>query len=99
MNFEEAYGEESIVLHSVVRIINQVVVRVKLADLSTDAGWNVISTAMTISKQALLLSQKNVMLSESSIALFLSTMRVLANEHFQQSEEDSKIDTLARRLI
>ena len=55
---------------------------------------------MTISKQALLLSQKNVMLSESSIALFLATVRVICNEHFQADDNIvNKVDNLARRLI
>ena len=45
----ESYSEESIALHTVVRILNQIVVRVKLTDLSEDAGWNVVNTAMTIS--------------------------------------------------
>ena len=33
----ESYSEESIALHTVVRILNQIVVRVKLTDLSDDA--------------------------------------------------------------
>ena len=94
----ESYSEESIALHTVVRILNQIVVRVKLTDLSEDAGWNVVNTAMTISHQALFMSTKNAMLSESSVALFLATLRVLCNEHFQSDNSD-KIDQLARRLV
>jgi len=56
VDFGEVYGEESIVLHSIVRILNHIVVRVKLADLSDEAAWNVMSTAMAISQQALLMS-------------------------------------------
>ena len=33
----ESYSEESIALHTVVRILNQIVVRVKLIDLGYDA--------------------------------------------------------------
>ena len=44
------------------------------------------------------MSQKNAMLSESSVALFLTTLRVLCNEHFQ-SENETKIDALALRLV
>ena len=82
INFEEAYGEESIVLHSVVRVLNQIIVRVKLEDINEDSGWSVMNTSITISQQALLMSQKNVMLHQSSIALFLTTLRMLCNEHF-----------------
>ena len=44
------------------------------------------------------MSQKNVMLSESSTALALSTVRVLCNGHFLNSDE-TKIDALAKRLV
>lgn len=33
-NFNDVYGEESIVLNTIVRILNQIVVQVKLSDLS-----------------------------------------------------------------
>lgn len=44
------------------------------------------------------MSQKNAMLSESSVALYLSTLRILINGHFQSDAVD-KIDNLAKRLI
>mmetsp|Transcript_12103 Transcript_12103/g.15451 ORF Transcript_12103/g.15451 Transcript_12103/m.15451 type:complete len:144 (+) Transcript_12103:340-771(+) len=34
VNFDEVYGEESIVLNTIVRILNHIVVQVKLGDLS-----------------------------------------------------------------
>ena len=49
INFEEAYGEESIVLHSVVRVLNQIIVRVKLQDVNEESGWSVMNTSITIS--------------------------------------------------
>ena len=49
VNFEEAYGEESIVLHSVVRVLNQIIVRVRLEDINDDSGWSVMNTSITIS--------------------------------------------------
>lgn len=49
MDLSEVYGEESIVLHSIVRILNHIVVRVKLSDLSEDSAMDVLSTAMAIS--------------------------------------------------
>ena len=44
------------------------------------------------------MSEKNVMLQDSTIALLISTMRVLSNEHFI-SEESTLISGLARQLI
>ena len=44
------------------------------------------------------MSQKNVMLCESSIALCLSTTRVICNEHFS-AQDSSKVDALATKLI
>ena len=49
VNFEEAYGEESIVLHSVVRVLNQIIVRIKLGDMIEESGWSVMNTSITIS--------------------------------------------------
>jgi len=49
VNFEEVYGEESIVLHSIVRILNHIVVQVKLSDLSEHSVWSVSNTALAIS--------------------------------------------------
>lgn len=98
MDLSEVYGEESIVLHSIVRILNHIVVRVVLADLSEASAMSVLSTAMAISTQALLMSQKNIMLCDSSISLLLSTMRVLCNEHFVASNSE-RINALGTNLM
>ena len=78
-----------------MRILNHIVVQVKLSDLSEPSAQTMLSTALTISQQALLMSSKNVMLLDSTIALLLSTMRVLSNEHFV-ANDSTAIDVLAR---
>ena len=98
VDFGEVYGEESIVLHSIVRILNHIVVRVTLADLSDTSAFDILSTAVAISSQALQMSQKNIMLCDSSITLLLSSMRVLCNEHFV-AKDSTRIDALGTRLL
>lgn len=49
IDFDEVYGEESIVLNLIVRILNHIIVQVKLSDLSELSAQVMLTTAMTIS--------------------------------------------------
>ena len=44
------------------------------------------------------MSNKNIMLFESSAALLLSTVRILANEHFL-ANDSTQADALSRGLV
>lgn len=69
-------------LQSIVRILNLIVSRVKIQDLSQQSCMSVFTAAMGISTQAILMSVKNVMLFETAMGLLLSTLRVLGNTYF-----------------
>ena len=82
IDFEELYGEESIGIQSIVRIMNHIVIQVKIPDLNEQASMTIFNSAMIISTQALLMSAKNIMLCDSAMALYLSILRVLGNAYY-----------------
>ncbi len=56
VDFEEIYGEESIVLHSIVRILNHIVV---VSNLALDRDFRTLTNGFLFAKQQVTLSDLN----------------------------------------
>ena len=74
-----AYGENSIAMHYILRLISQIVVRVNIEDLGEEQALEMFEFAVTCGIHSIEMSEKNVMLTDTAIALLISVIRVLAN--------------------